>query len=77
MENIENMEIINDSNGLGVQPLGTQCTTLCLLPAVACAAIACGLSVFGLVITTSLAPVVATFGGGVGSIAGDETAMGQ
>lgn len=74
MENIGNMEIVNDGS---VQPLGTQCTTLCLLPAVTCAAIACGLSVLGIVITTALAPIVATLGGGVGSIAGDETAAGQ
>ncbi|KAB1438346.1 hypothetical protein [Candidatus Galacturonibacter soehngenii] len=77
MESIGNMEIINDSNGLGVQPMGTKCTTLCLLPAVACAAIACGLAVLGIVITSSLAPAVATLGGGVGSVAGDETAAGQ
>lgn len=76
MDNFENMEIIND-NGSGVQPMGTQCTTLCLLPALTCVSIACGLAVLGFVITSALAPVLATFGGSIGSMAGDETAMGQ
>lgn len=64
------MEPINLNNA-EIQPYDVGCTVLCGMASLVCTAIACGLAVFGFVITSTLAPMLSVTGGTAADVAVD------